>query len=182
MEAVNPYESPKSRTLNITSETYQPKLFSINGRIGRIRYLAYSLIAMLVYGFVVSIIAAIAIPSISGASEAMMGFVIIALYAPLIIFSIFLMKRRLNDLNMSGWWQLIAYIPFIGALFALYMLIWPGKKESNKYGPPPTKNSPVLVLAGLVMPLFVAGILAAIAIPAYQDYVTRAQQVSQLSR
>ena len=182
MEAVNPYESPKSRTLDSTSDTYQPKLFSMNGRIGRIRYLAYSLIAMLAYGFVVGIIAAVAIPTMSGASETMTGFVMIALYAPLIVFSIFLMKRRLNDLNMSGWWQLIAYIPIIGALFALFMLLWPGKKESNKYGPAPAKNSPVLVLAGLVMPLFLAGILAAIAVPAYQDYVTRAQQVSQLNR
>ena len=173
MEAVNPYESPKSKTITSTDETYQPKLIAANGRIGRIRYLAYSMIAMLAYGFFIGIIAAVAIPAMAEQSGAFAGILMVVLYIPLIVFSVFLMKRRLNDLNKSGWWQLIAYIPLIGALFALYILLWPGTKGSNNFGPAPVKNSTLLIVAGLILPLFLTAILAAIAIPAYQDYIER---------
>ena len=46
----------------------------------------------------------------------------------------------------------------------------------NKYGLPPAPNSVLVVIGSLAMPLVaVLGIVAAIAIPAYQDYVQRAE-------
>lgn len=173
MESVNPYESPKSKTYDSNLETYQPKLLSSNGRIGRLRYLGYSLIAMIIFGFILGLIASLAIPNMPETSAMIM---MVVLYIPLLVFSIIFAKRRFNDLNHSGWWQLIIYIPFVGILVALYLLLWPGTKGSNNYGPPPTKNSGLLIIGGLIVPIFLTGILAAIAIPAYQDYVERAKQ------
>ena len=180
MEAVNPYESPKSNTYTASSETYQPKLLAINGRIGRLRYLAYGMIATIVTIFALGILAAILIPifASSGMSEMSGIILLVIIYLPLIIISIILMKRRLNDLDKSGWWQLLVYIPIIGILFALYMLFWPGTKGSNSYGLQPAKNSVLVIIAGLVFPLLL-GILAAIAIPTYQDFVERGQQVME---
>lgn len=177
MEAVNPYESPKSNTLNSTSETYKPKLLAVHGRIGRLRYLAYSMIALFIFVIGIGIPAAILIPNFTaGDSGGMLIGLVLITYIPLLVFSVLIAKRRFNDLNHSGWWQLLIYIPYIGLIPVLYMLLWPGTKGSNSYGPEPEKNSGLLIVAGFILPIFLVGILAAIAIPAYQDYVERAQQ------
>ncbi len=180
METVaNPYESPKSNPATSFDQTYQPKFLALNGRIGRLRYLAYGMIATALTIVVLGILSAIMIPMLasSGMSEAMMVVILVVLYLPLIVFSIIFMKRRLNDLDKSGWLQLLVYIPIVGIIFALYILFWPGTKGSNIYGLPPANNSGLLIIAGLILPLVLVGILAAIAVPAYQDYVERAQQV-----
>ncbi|QMU62000.1 MAG: DUF805 domain-containing protein [Gammaproteobacteria bacterium] len=179
MEATNPYESPKSNPATSSDQTYQPKFLALNGRIGRLRYLAYGMIATVLTIVVLGILSAIMIPMLasSGMSEAIMVVILVVLYLPLIVFSIIFMKRRLNDLDKSGWWQLLVYIPIVGIIFALYILFWPGTKGSNSYGMQPSSNSGLLIIAGLILPIVLVGILAAIAIPAYQDYVERAQQV-----
>ncbi len=175
----NPYESPKSNPVTSSNQTYPPKLFALNGRIGRLRYLAYGMIATFLTMVVLGILSAIMIPMLASSEmpEAMMMIALGIFYLPLIVLSIIFMKRRLNDLDKSGWWQILVYIPFVGILFALYILFWPGTKGSNSYGLQPEKNSALLVIAGLVLPVVLIGVLAAIAIPAYQDYAERAQQV-----
>ena len=181
MEAVNPYESPKSVTSTSSSDTYQPKFFAVNGRIGRLRYFAYATVASFVTIFVLGILAAILIPALAsgGMTDSIATLFVLILYIPLIIISVVFMKRRLNDLDKSGWWQLLYLVPIVNILFALYLLFWPGTKGSNNYGLQPAKNSLLLVMGGIVLPVFLVGILAAIAIPAYQDYVERAQQVME---
>lgn len=176
---VNPYESPKSNTSIPSTDTYEPKLLSLNGRIGRLRYLAYGMIATLAALIIIGIAAAVLMPMVFGNSAEMSGngpvILILLLYIPLIVISVILMKRRLNDLDRSGWWQLLAYIPLVGILFACYILFWPGTKGGNNYGPQPSKNSSIIIIGALIFPVII-GILAAIAIPTYQDYVERAQQ------
>ncbi|UVC09161.1 DUF805 domain-containing protein [Rhizobium sp. TH2] len=44
--------------------------------------------------------------------------------------------RRLHDLDKSGWWVLIAFIPLIGALVLLYWFCQPGTPGDNQFGPP----------------------------------------------
>ncbi|MGC1306275.1 MAG: DUF805 domain-containing protein [Phormidesmis sp.] len=50
--------------------------------------------------------------------------------------------RRLHDTGRSGWWQLIGFIPLIGAIVLLVFLAQKGDFERNQYGPSP-RNSPV---------------------------------------
>ena len=47
---------------------------------------------------------------------------------------IMITTRRLHDLDMSGWMQLVFYIPIIGQLFMLYVLFVPGTNGHNTYG------------------------------------------------
>lgn len=44
--------------------------------------------------------------------------------------------RRLHDLNESGWYVLITFLPF-GQLLILWLMFRKGTPGSNKYGEPP---------------------------------------------
>jgi uncharacterized membrane protein YhaH (DUF805 family) len=46
--------------------------------------------------------------------------------------------RRLHDLEKSGWWFLIVFIPLIGILYLIYLFIQEGDMSENFYGPVPT--------------------------------------------
>jgi uncharacterized membrane protein YhaH (DUF805 family) len=44
--------------------------------------------------------------------------------------------RRLHDLDKSGWWLLIAFIPLIGFILLIYWFAQPGTPGPNRFGPP----------------------------------------------
>ena len=46
--------------------------------------------------------------------------------------------RRLHDLEKSGWWLLIVFIPLIGILYLIYLFTQEGDMTENFYGPVPT--------------------------------------------
>ena len=48
--------------------------------------------------------------------------------------------RRLHDINRSGWWLLISFIPLVGLVLFVFMLL-PSEKMTNEYGPNPDTNS-----------------------------------------
>jgi uncharacterized membrane protein YhaH (DUF805 family) len=45
--------------------------------------------------------------------------------------------RRLHDTGRSGFWLLVVFIPFIGALILLVSLLLDSQSEPNKWGPLP---------------------------------------------
>lgn len=47
--------------------------------------------------------------------------------------------RRLHDVGWSGWWILLAPIPFAGLAQALMLASMPGQRAENRFGPPPVK-------------------------------------------
>lgn len=50
--------------------------------------------------------------------------------------SISIAARRLHDTGRSGWWQLIALIPLIGAIILIVFLVQ-DSREDNRFGPNP---------------------------------------------
>src|SRR5574339_394126 len=86
--------------------------------------------------------------------------------------------QRSHDMNVTGWLSLIVLVPF-GTLVFLFA---PGTRGENNYGLRPPPNGVGVILLACLLPLFfVGGILAAIAIPAYQDYTIRAQVTEGLN-
>ena len=172
----NPYATPQA-TINTEADytTYQPQFLSTQGRIGRLRYLAYNtginIILMLVIG---------AVLAIWKAGEAMMmigGILAVVLYIALIVFSVIYGKRRLNDLNQSGWLFLLFLVPLVNLAMAIFLIFFRGNESANRFGQPPAENPLSVKILGLVMPIiFIAGILAAVAIPAYMQFTERAKQ------
>jgi uncharacterized membrane protein YhaH (DUF805 family) len=45
--------------------------------------------------------------------------------------------RRLHDIDKSGWWMLIAFIPLIGGIVLLVFAVMEGTSGSNRFGPDP---------------------------------------------
>ena len=48
--------------------------------------------------------------------------------------------RRLHDLGKSGWWFLIALIPFLGIIVLLVFMVTEGEQLPNQYGEVPTNT------------------------------------------
>lgn len=51
--------------------------------------------------------------------------------------SLGLFWRRLHDAGHSGWWCLIGFIPFAGAIVLLLFMCQSSQSSENKYGPVP---------------------------------------------
>jgi uncharacterized membrane protein YhaH (DUF805 family) len=172
----NPYAAPDAALSDITEdETYDPQIFAVEGRIGRLRYLTYSWLIMIVLMFVIGIIAAILVPTLARNNPGAVAGAMLLVYIPIIAVSIIMAKRRFNDLNKSGWFTLLLIVPFVNIFAGLYLTFWPGTKGTNEFGPRPAKNPVILYIAALIVPVIIIGILAAVAIPAYQQYVMRAK-------
>lgn len=61
------------------------------------------------------------------------GIVYLVILLPTIAVAV----RRLHDINKSGWFLLISFIPIIGPLICLYWFICKGTQGDNQYGPDP---------------------------------------------
>jgi uncharacterized membrane protein YhaH (DUF805 family) len=57
-----------------------------------------------------------------------------------IIPSIAIATRRLHDIGKSGWWQLLVFIPIIGAIVLIVFLATKGSFGENQYGPNPVDD------------------------------------------
>ena len=61
--------------------------------------------------------------------------------------------RRLHDINRSGWWLLISFIPLVGLVLFVFMLL-PSEKMANEYGPnPDTSSRPSPAMSNSLLPL-----------------------------
>jgi len=156
--AANPYTAPQARVADIAQDgEYQPiKMWSATGRIGRLRYVAYTFGASVIVGALSGFLTAIVGPEIG-------ALVMLLVYIPLIVFSILIAIQRSHDMNWTGWSVLLMLIPLVGLIW----LFKPGTDGPNNYGnPPPPNTTGVKVLAVLFAFLFVIGIVAALALPA----------------
>ncbi len=70
------------------------------------------------------------------------AFQIVGTIATLALFlpSLCVLVRRLHDLGKSGWWILIALIPFLGAIVILVFMVTEGEQLPNQYGEVPTNT------------------------------------------
>lgn len=47
--------------------------------------------------------------------------------------------RRLHDTNKAGGWYFISFIPLIGAIWFIFLLVAEGDTAANRFGPLPEK-------------------------------------------
>jgi uncharacterized membrane protein YhaH (DUF805 family) len=158
-------------------ETPHPLGWSLHGRIGRLRYLAYAFSAY------VPLVAGLALGAlIGGGGHAGAGFVIpLGLGALVTVWlAIRAMVLRMHDLNRSGKWVLAmmvapavaAFSQSPGAVVAtavilivatLLLILVPGSRGANAYGVPPGPNT-AWTIVGAVLALML-GAIAGVADP-----------------
>ena len=106
---------------------------STRGRLGR---KVFNLYVLFVFLLCVVLIVPI---NILGASASDGVFFFVGLAAQGIIEAavmpgIFLMVRRLHDLNRSGTYTVLSAVPGLNILFILYLMLFKGTKGGNRYG------------------------------------------------
>jgi Tfp pilus assembly major pilin PilA/uncharacterized membrane protein YhaH (DUF805 family) len=171
MQNRNPYAAPQTNVTRGDSnvEEYgEIKMLSARGRLGRVRYIGYSiglsLLVMLAFGVLAAVAALI--------DQSAVLLVIGIGYLAVIVVQFLLTIQRSHDMNVTGWLSLVSLIPL--GVFVFWLV--PGTRGENDYGKAPPPNTTGVIVLACLVPLFgIVGIMAAIAIPAYQDYTIRAQ-------
>ena len=172
MEEANRFAPPGAQVADVAHDgDVQPvRLWPPSGRIGRLRFLAYSLALyalVALASFALGLLAAFA----SGGSEVATTAVVAVTVLAYTVAGVTLVIQRSHDMNLSGWWSLAALIPLVS-------LVWVfkgGTRGVNRWGAPPPPNGLAVRVFGLILPIvFTIGIIAAVAIPAYQAYSLRA--------
>ncbi len=163
MQAVNPYSAPEAPVSDPAPEGVSTvNIWSAKGRLGRIRYIAYSLGLGLLINLVSALLTGLVESSGAG------GFVMIAGGAGALYVHALLSVQRAHDFNTTGWLAILAFIPLLNFIFWFI----PGTNGKNRFGHKTPPNGMFTTIVALIIPaIMVLGIVAAIAIPAYQAYV-----------
>ena len=160
----NPYDAPRAAVDDAPEEYQEVRILAVSGRIGRARYIMYTIglpiLIMAVFGLAGAWLGA-------GAAVLM-----IVGWVAVLVLSIMLTIQRCHDFDVSGWLALVWVIPLVNLIFWFI----PGTDGANRFGAKTAPNSTGVLVAVWILPaLALVGIIAAISIPAYQDYVKRAQ-------
>jgi len=116
---------------------YQKNYVGFTGRAPRSEYWFF------VLSYVLLATAACVIAIMLGGGSAIfaaLGLVFFGILLP----SLAVQVRRLHDTNASGWWLLLALIPYLGGLIMVVWFCIPGTKGENRFGADPLNRTDVL--------------------------------------
>lgn len=109
------------------------KYADFTGRAQRAEYWYFVLFYVLIY-VVLAFIDGVTGTYNAGAGMGILsGIFILAILIPSLSVSV----RRLHDIDRTGWWLLIGFIPLIGGLVLFIFTVMDGTKGENTYGPDP---------------------------------------------
>ncbi|POF40073.1 hypothetical protein B0D71_21595 [Pseudomonas laurylsulfativorans] len=181
-DSQSPYAPPRAPVGEAVAEFATLKPFSFDGRIGRLRYLAWTLVLTAVLSAVCGVFALVALALIAADSTAGLilgGLLALTLFVGFAFVSIQITVQRLHDIGWSGWLWLLNLVPFVGSFFPFVVMVVPGNELANRYGPPPPPNSTaVKVLSSLwlvVIALILVGALAGGLSAIQEEYENAAQ-------
>ncbi|MBV8634010.1 MAG: DUF805 domain-containing protein [Burkholderiaceae bacterium] len=148
-----PYAPPTASLEDVAQDSYEPKLFALDGRIGRVRFLAYSSLAMLL-AFCLSLVCVMITNTQSSGFDKWTVFDLINVvpYIATATVPLIYARRRLHDIGVSGWRSLLLFVPILGIGVFFYIACKHGAAGSNIYGPPPHKNRIVTVVYAILLP------------------------------
>lgn len=133
--------------------------YSLDGRIGRIQFLAFGVIWGLLVAFIYSLLMLIA-PMFGAGSMSVIIPLAAVLTLPGTIYSyIILPRRRLHDIGKSGWWVLGLFVPLLNLLVLFYIYFSKGDEGTNQYGLPPAPYTKVEFWLAMLLPILVVLII-----------------------
>ncbi len=125
--------------LNIIVECLS-RFGDFQSRAGRTEYWTFS-ISQLVFLVLLSLAFGLLAGAFGGSDGGIVeiaGLVVIGGASLILLLpSIAVAVRRLHDHGRSAWWLLVIFVPLLGFIGFLILMLLPGDAESNRYGPPP---------------------------------------------
>lgn len=111
------------------------------GRIGRLRFfegLGFSLFPLLALALLW-----VVANTTPGYWSQIIYSILLLLLLPAIVFSVTmnvgLTIRRSHDIGLSGMCAVLAYLPYIGLIYDLFIMLKRGEAKTNEYGPAPRR-------------------------------------------
>ncbi len=123
----------------------QDNPLSLNGRFGRLSYIAwYGFLNLITFFAVIALSLALGIFNLSTQSLDShfidtltglggLGFLIISVLY--FYFNLVIQVRRFHDMNRSGWFILLFIVPLVNIFVFFYLLLGSGTQGINHYGP-----------------------------------------------
>ena len=108
------------------------KYADFSGRARRKEYWMYTL----VYCILLCIVTFIA-TFLQDMEELIANSLLFIFSLALLIPSIAVAVRRLHDVGRSAWWLLITFVPILGTLYFLYLLVKDSQPDTNMWGANP---------------------------------------------
>ncbi|CAI9008873.1 DUF805 domain-containing protein [Pseudomonas chlororaphis] len=134
----SPYTPPQATVGDPLPEFGELKFYTVDGRIGRLHYLAWTLVLILLTTLVGGFLTA----ALVGNGLQVTGMIFLGVVALAFAYlNITISVQRLHDLGWSGWLWLLNLLPFVYAVFPLLLAVLPGNTGANRYGAPPPPNS-----------------------------------------
>ena len=137
--------------MHTTDHGLRENFFRWNGRLNRKRFIKRTLLLwaaaiIVVFGFVIALVGFFIQTGINpehmGAAELArlesgVDGTVALIMSPIIISCYMLMIRRLHDVNLSGYFVLLNFIPLANLGLFLYLFMKKGTPAENSYGPDP---------------------------------------------
>jgi uncharacterized membrane protein YhaH (DUF805 family)/ribosomal protein L32 len=114
-----------------------------SGRLGRLPYLTAA-------ALVVTAINALFVYAIPNPSPVRLYTMIVGTLL-LLLFLLRLSVLRAHDFNVNGWWALLLFVPYLGVLVALALLLLPPIGEENDHGGMPRPGNTLLALLSVAL-------------------------------
>ncbi|MFC6296773.1 DUF805 domain-containing protein [Pseudomonas sp. CCM 7893] len=156
--AESPYAPPRAAVGDNLPEFSSLKVFTVDGRIGRLRFLAWTLVLTVVILAVtgISLVVGLSIAAASSTAAITIGFLvgIVALVASIWV-NVQITVQRLHDLGWSGWLWFLHLVPFVGSIFPILLVVLPGNAGANQYGAPPPRNSTAVKILSVLWLAFI---------------------------
>lgn len=108
--------------------------FRFSGRASRSEFWWWALFCLL---FQVAILLIGSMGVAHGPYGGILGLVYLGSQVVFVVLQTTLTARRLHDIGRSGWWQLIGFVPIVGALLMLWWSLKRGDSGFNRFGDDP---------------------------------------------
>ena len=105
---------------NILTKNY----VNFSGRATRKQYWLFVLFNLIVF-----VVLAILLSFLGNTGNVLYSLCNLAVLLP----SLAIAVRRLHDINFSGWWFLLALLPFLGGLILLVLMLLPSTPGANRF-------------------------------------------------
>lgn len=124
------------------------------GRLGRVRYIAYSLGTVVALALFMGVTGYVALSlPVAGGRLLLSMTAVLNYYLLLPLVMVVLTIRRAHDFNYRGWLAFLLLVPVINLLF----WVIPGTRGGNTYGEAPAPNTLSAMLVALILPVLLLG-------------------------